>query len=374
MFAVIPIAVVGAMMSRAANWRDDRSGPVLTVLAAAVIVLYPVVGRFEAYATSAPVDRYVIYLAPLVFLAFTLAPGRIDRVRGIIAGSLTVLLVLLAPLATNAIEQPALWGIQQTLRNVGLGSTVKAFTCLVVLPLVAVAVLALTSRLSRGRALALATTASLAVMLVASWTSQRFEIDLTHAARYRAAPRQLEWVDPRVDQDVATLNLGQAEGLRHNFNLYTDLFNKRVTQMYSTLSSGGEECHVGLGRGGALPFRGANCPPWPRFLVVQRTDWRPILAGQKVLADQGAWGRLVQIPPRPARVLALVRAPCTVSGCRRNVEVRVFARAPEKVTVTFASGKSKSFELSGPRTVRVRAGSKLESVVLERGGATTLLW
>ena len=39
-FAVIPIAVVGAMMSRAANWRDDRSGPVLTVLAAAVIVLY----------------------------------------------------------------------------------------------------------------------------------------------------------------------------------------------------------------------------------------------------------------------------------------------------------------------------------------------
>jgi hypothetical protein len=404
MFAVIPIAIVGAMMSRAANWRDDRSGPVLTVLAAAVIVLYPVVGRFEAYATSAPVDRYVIYLAPLIFLAFTLAPGRIDRVRGIIAGSLTVLLLLLAPLATNAIEQPALWGIQQTLRNIGLGSTVKAFTCLVVLPLVAVAVLALTSRLSTGRALALATAASVAVMFAASWTSQKSEIDVTHAVRYQAAPRQLEWVDSRVNGDVATLNLGEVQRLRHNYNLYTDLFNKRVTEMYSTLSSGGEECTIGLGHGGALPLRAAKCPPWPRFLVVQQTEFRPTLVGQKVLADGGAWGRLVKIPPGPPRVLGLVRAPCSPNVCFGNLEVGLFNKAPAKVGVTFGpatagetfrvaigkkqrtlgAGHDNSFTFnvaSGPRTLVVPVSwndtldaPRLKRVVLESGGTSARLW
>jgi hypothetical protein len=300
MFAVIPVAITAAMMSRADNWRDDRSGPVLTTLAAGAIVLYPVVGRFEAFATPAPVDRYAIYLAPLLFLAFTLAPGRIDRFRALVASGITLVLLLYVPLASNFLEQPALYGLQQTVRNLG-SDHVRFFVALVVLPLALIASWMLTSRNAR-RGLAVAAAASIAIMLVAAWTSQKKEIDLTHSARYLAAPRQLDWVDRRVDGPVATLNIGKPETLRHNNDLYTDIFNKRVTGGYATVQAGGNECLVRPDAHGTLRFADPNCRPWPRYLVVLSGPQRVVIAGEHLIAAQGKWGQLVRIPPGSPRI------------------------------------------------------------------------
>jgi hypothetical protein len=303
MFAVIPVAIVAAMMMRADNWRDQRSGPVLVTLAATIVVLFPVIGRFEAFATSNPVDRYVIYLAPLLFLAFTLAPGRVSQVRAIAAIAIVAALLLLAPIANNYLEQPALFGLQQTLRDLGFPH-VRLGAVAFLLPLMAIAVAALTSKLKPTVQIAIATATALAVMLPAAWTSQKQEIDLLHSARYQAAPRQLQWVDPRVHGDVATLDLGQIQFLRHNFFLYTDLFNKRVSHIYSNVSVGGGECNISVGAGGRLSFGGGYCPPWPRYLVVLPAQPPIRVVGERLLIDQGNWGRLVEIPPGPPRVVA----------------------------------------------------------------------
>src|SRR5204863_5835025 len=66
-FGLVSVVALFALMLDRASWRDERIGPLLVVVTASVLVMFPLLARFEAWATvGAPVERYSMYLAPLM--------------------------------------------------------------------------------------------------------------------------------------------------------------------------------------------------------------------------------------------------------------------------------------------------------------------
>jgi hypothetical protein len=339
MFAFVPVAAAVAMMLRPDNWRDERSGPVLATLLAAALVMYPLLGRFEAFATDAPVDRYAMYLAPLLLLALVLAPGRLGRWTAIGAAAAVVALLLALPLSANFLEQPALFGAQTRIQDLGgfFADNVHVGTVLIAWPLTLIPMVALGAGVRRGGALALSVAVVAVVMVAQAWTSQKAEIDLLNHHRALVAPAQLDWVDRHADGAVANLDIGKPQGLRGNIDLYTDFFNKKVDHTYSTVDAGGGECRIELGARGALEPMGTDCAPWPRNLVIQDSAYKVTLRGQRVLASTRVNGTLVRIPAGTPRVLGLVRAPCSLDGCTGALKLALYLNAPGRVTVTFSA-------------------------------------
>ena len=336
LFAFIPVAAVIALMARRAHWRDDDSGPLLVTILAAALVMFPLVGRFIAYATDGkPIDRYVMYLAPLFLIAMLLVPGRVGLRTGLAAAAAVVLALLATPTPENFIEQPGVWGAMEVLDRLGgsLADDLGLGLLLVALPLTVGGMLALTSADGLAR-LAVPTAIVAAVMVAQLAASQNEEIDLIREFRSQVAPPQLDWVDRRTDERVAVLNLGKPQQLRGNIDLYTDFFNRRVTYLYANVPSGGE-CRIKVAAGGRLAFDDGGCERWPRHLVVQEGPFRVALAGQRVLATTPVHGRLVRIPEGTPRVLAMTRPPCRASDCTGELTLQLYLDRPGRVTVRF---------------------------------------
>jgi hypothetical protein len=337
LFACIPVAAVAALMARKENWRDDVAGPLLTTIAAGVVVVFPLVGRFEAWATDGrTVDRYGMYLAPLFMLGLIVAAGRIGRRAAIAAACLVSFALLLLPMSKNYIEQPGLFGAQTRVSALGgfFGDHVLLGLMLIGLPLTVGGTLALTNRRRQALGIGIGVGLVLVLMVAQAWTSQKKEIDLIAKFRNQIAAPQLDWVDSRVHDRVAGLDIGRPQRLVGNPDLYTDFFNRRVRDMYATVDVGGA-CRVKLGSDGALSTSPGHCRDWPRYYVIQRAPFTATLKGQQVLTTTPRHGTLVRVPPRPPRVLSLVRPPCSDAGCTGRLELGLYVDAPGKVTATF---------------------------------------
>jgi hypothetical protein len=402
MFAFVPVAAAAALMARKANWRDDAVGPVLVTLTAAVVVLLPVLGFYEAYASHIPVDRYGMYLAPLLFLALVLAPGRIGR-RAALASALAVAVVMIwTPLANNDLEQPALFGSQQRIDALDLfdGHLWIGYS-VVALVAAGTGAVALTWR-SRGRGLAIATALVAAILVAQAWTSQAVEIRHTKEARRALGVPRLNWVDPHVNGQVGVLNLARPQTLSHNLNLYTDFYNKRVDRMYALVYAP-HRCPIAIAPDGVLVQAGGpTCAPWPRYFVVEKSHAFPTLAGQRVLAATPLQGTLVQIPAGPPRLVGVVHPPC-LETCSGVLVLSVFPRSPGRIAITFGTapgphevslpgGRIRSLPAGRETTLRLSVGGgfhqlsipvswsspegapALRSVLLESAGTTTRLY
>jgi hypothetical protein len=337
MFAFVPVAAAAALMVRGANWRDEVVGPVLVTLTAAVLVLLPVLGWYEAYPGYFPVDRYGVYLAPLLFLTLVMAPGRIGRRAALVSAVAVAVVMAWTPRVEAPLEQPALFGSQRRIGAVGLWGGHQWLGFVVLALLVAgTGVLALTWR-SRGRGLAVAIALVAAVMVTQAWTSQQAEIHLLKETRRVAAPPQLDWVDQRAHGLVGMLDLDKPQALVHNYDLYTEFYNKRVDRMYALVDTP-DRCAISVGGDGVLiQDGGPTCAPWPRYLVVERGFIFPTFAGQRVLAATPVQGTLVQIPAGPPRVVGVVQPPCQASSCLGELGVAVFLRSPGRIAITFGA-------------------------------------
>ena len=400
-FAFVPVAVAAALAARPANWRDEAAGPVLVTLTAAVAVLFPLLGRFEAFATHWPVERYTMYLAPLLFLTLVLAPRRIGRWTTVVAAGIVAALMLLVPHALSRVEEPALIAVEKHVRDLGLGDHSQlGFVALALIVGVAGA-LALTAR-HRAGGLALAVALVAATLGVQAWTSQSLEIAQVKDGRKYLAPPRLDWVDPHVDGPVGTLDFGKPQPTHGNYDLFTIFFNKRIDRMYATVPGIGH-CRISFAPDGTLvDGGGAACGEWPRYLVVLRSTIVPTLAGQRVLATTPLHGTLVRIPPGPPRALGLVEPPCQLTVCVGGLRFAAFLRAPGRVALTFGAaptahwvqidgkryalpaGRATTLRLDAPAGTHQFAGPvswtraagapKLESVVVSGAGATTRLY
>jgi hypothetical protein len=300
MFGFIPVAVVAALMTRASNWRDDRVGPLLVTIAAAALVLYPLLGRFEAWATHGqPVDRYAMYLAPLFLVTMMLAPGRIGWRTAVVCAAGTTAVLFAVPVTSNYIEQPALYGAQKRLFELGFFKEhLRPALVLAALPISVAGSLLLT----RAKGVAAATVLIVAVMVAQVWTSQHAEIQLEKRAAPLALPSPLDWVDRHGTAPVALLAVGKDEPLRGTSDLYTDFFNRKVKYLFVSGGSGAGACEVAFARGGFLERHGGRCPAaWPREYVVLGGPKRVAFYGQRVLA-RAHGDTLVRIPPGPPRM------------------------------------------------------------------------
>jgi hypothetical protein len=378
MFAFVPVAAAGALMARRANWRDDAAGPVLVTLAAAVVVLLPVLGFYEAYASHYPVDRYGMYLAPLAFLALVLAPGRIGRRAALVSALVTAALMAWTPRVQSELQQPALFGSQRRISALGLfhGDPWLGFI-LLALVVAGAGVLALTWR-RHGRGLAAATTLVAAVMVTQAATSQAVQINLLKQARPQLTPPQLDWVDRHAHGPVGVLDLNQQQAMSGNLDLYTDFYNKRVDRVYALVEVP-DRCPTTLARDGLLTQAGGpTCAPWPRYLVIERSRIFPTLAGQRVLASTPLEGTLVQIPAAPPRLAGIVRPPCEAGTCGGLLEITTFGPSPGSIAITFgaapaphwvtlAGGRRWSLPAGREATLRVPVGGGFRQLAMQVG-------
>jgi hypothetical protein len=362
MFAFIPVAAVAALMTRASNWRDEHVGPLLVTIAAGVVVMYPLLGRFEAWATRGnPVDRYAMYLAPLFLIAMLLAPGRVSRRAAVASGLGVVAALFAAPITNNYIEQPALYGMQKRVFEAGFfDHHLRLAVVLVALPITIGGVLLLTSRARVAAGLAGAIALTAAVMVMQSWTSNAAEINLEKGAAPLFLPKPLDWVDRYADGPVAMLAIGRGEPLRGNADLYTDFFNRKVKYLFSTQPVGTRECELDFAARGFFKTN-SGCPPWPRNYVLLERSVRLTFYDQRVVAETARNGTLVQLPPGRPRVLALVRPPCTSEGCTGQVQMGLYLDAPARVAIKFSATRTAH---------RIKTGNQVQT--LPAGEPTTI--
>jgi hypothetical protein len=379
MFAFIPVAAVVALMTRASNWRDDGVGPLLVTIAAGAVVLYPLVGRFEAWATHGqPVDRYAMYLAPLLLVAMLLVPGRVGWRTAVLCAVGVVAVLFALPVTNNYIEQPALYGTQKRLFELGL---LKAHVRLaVVVAAVPITVFG-TLVIARAKAAVGAAAAAVligAVMVAQLWTSQHAEVRLEKSAAPIVLPHPRDWVDRAADGPVAMLAIAQSEPLRGNSDLYTDFFNRKVKYLFSTEPAGSGECQLDVGARGVLKQVAGPCPAWPREYVLLERVARATFYGQNRIASQRD-AVLVRLPPHAPRLFALVQPPCSADGCTGKVRLAFHLDAPARVAVHF-SGEPKVIRLKvagGDRRIDIPVdsngsdGPQLQSVYVTSAGKTT---
>jgi hypothetical protein len=364
LFAFIPVAATGALMARKENWRSDVTGPLLVTVAAAVAVLFPLLARFEAWATAgAPVDRYTMYLAPLLLTLLVLAPGRVSRRSALIAAGVLVGLMVLTPIATNWIEQPGVFGLQQRLyKTLGLfkdhPKLSVPFVALLVTP---GAMFALTARTRRTLGLALSVAAVATVMLVQLATAASFENSRIKQIQPLVTPPTADWVDASAHGPVAILSVGRLLPWRSNADIYTEFFNRDVRWYYSTIAAGNNSCDVDLTSSGFLKVSAPACPKWPRQWVVSGGPVKTTLYGQRTVS-RTTNGTLIRTPAGTPRVMSLVEAPCnTYVGCIGQLGLALYLDHPARVAVTFSAA---------PTEHRVQTGNQIQ--VLAPNRPTTL--
>jgi hypothetical protein len=337
-FGIIPVVAVFALMLRGENWRDEKVGPLLATVAAACVVLYPLIGRFEVWATTGhPVERYTMYIAPLACVVLVLAPGRVTRTTLAAAGALVIAALFAAPETFNAIEQPALFGLQERLHRASgyLSDHLQLGVVLVSVPLVIAAVLGLAARRRTTAAFTALVGLTVALMVMQAWTYHDYEAGIERAVRPEIAPAQFDWVDARAGGPVAMLAIGKGEPFHQNVDLYTDFFNKKIEALYSTEPVGANECEIDFAGHGYFKFDGGVCPAWPRYLVMLERDVHMTLRNETLLGQTSHSGRLVKIPRGQPRMFGLVKPPCTPDGCDGQLQLGVYLDAPARVSVTF---------------------------------------
>jgi hypothetical protein len=300
MLAFVPAVAALALMLRPANWRDDLVGPLLVTIIATALVLFPLLGRFEAWATNgSPVERYAMYLAPLMLTALVAAPGRISRGAAFVAAAIVVVALFAAPITHNYIEQPALYGLQKRLFELSAFARdhLRLGVVLAAIPVCGFATLALTTRRYAGAGLAFAVCVTGTLTVMQTVTSQHAEIALERSARPTVLPAELDWVDRRAQGPVALLAIDDPQPLRGNSDLYTDFFNRDVKQLLSTTPDPGA-CVVTIEPGGELQ---GGCGSWPREYVLVPGSKQVRFRGQVVLAHTNR-GTLLRLPAGAPRV------------------------------------------------------------------------
>lgn len=339
-FAFIPVLALFALMLDRSNWRDENIGPLLVTTTAAALVLFPLLARFEAWATvGAPVERYSMYLVPLLAVILVVAPGRVTPRRTAIAGVLMLALLLVIPHFYNQIEQPGLYGLQHRFERLGgyLGDHLKLGVILVAVFVGVLAAVALNMRRRPMAGFAVVVALVFGVMLVQSSTYHHALVADERLGRPLIAPATLDWVDRAAKGPVAMLAVGKGQPFHQNPDLYTDFFNRKIKGLYATEPVGALECELDLKPHGVFEPDSGYCPAFPQNYLMLERAVQVTLRDQKVLATTPRNGRLVHVPPGGPKLFGLVKPPCTVDGCTAVLQLGLYLDEKAKVAVTFGA-------------------------------------
>lgn len=261
MVGVIPlVASAGLLLSRSA-WRDDVLGPFLAVLSAALIVLLPLAGWFDATVSQRLAERYIAYVAPLLLIGLVpgLRLGNWRRMLGVTAALVLATVAMDAGLGSS-LEAPALdatarlvgWDRPSAIPLAGVAAVIG------LLGLVAVAVGAAwwvqrdqesPVRTRKPSATSLATAAALAIVVICLVDQSRWQWHEAHRTSRYFIPL-LKGIPDDVDARVA----GEKTIVSINFPsplvLETEFFNKHITRAVVAPAA-----NVGAGYGPSCPFK-----------------------------------------------------------------------------------------------------------------------
>jgi hypothetical protein len=352
----LPAVAVIALALRGGNWRDESTGPLLSVLLSATVVFALESGWFGAgFHLRWYIERYVEYVIPLSFVALMLLPGRASLRGAVGVTGVLALALLLSDHPINRVEQRGVGGLVHRAAQVAITfldhpGVALAIVCVLVggggalLLLRPPQALAGTSATLAGAGLVLV------VLLVQSQTSWHTESQI--AAKRRALqPADLEWVDHHAHGEV-----GIFSPTVDNPNIYdTEFFNEKVRVRYHVQSGqagAGTVCIVSVQTSGALQAP-AGCRP-PRELLVESSFTRTTFDGERRLADGLPNSRLVDAGRTP-RVLSFISLPCLLPGtsfkgatlavrpCTGRLDVQLWPAAPATFVARFKGGAVEHF-------------------------------
>ena len=363
----LPLVASVGLALRRENWRDAESGPFLAVLIPALVVILLVAAAFgDAIDVPWPIERYIIYLAPLTFVALVLVPGRISWRAGLALGVALGLGLLGLPKAQQGVEQAAIFGATVRLRSIGdaFGRHPGIWVALIWTAVGVGGIWLLTRR--RGTALtgALAAAGLTAVLLVvvsqAAWQDQ---IRRVHGERV-VLPAKLDFVERHTDKRVGLVNEGQTFGFNVLARLRlvgpefeVEFFNRNIKDFYySRYANTGSEpvriCPYTIASNGASSTSGSTCPPPPADLLDFGGVFASTFRDESVLTTFARQGwRLVETPSAPPRVLGVVRSPCNAATCTGDLRVNTWLDQPGTVTVDFTAAESASEIRYGNRLI-----------------------
>lgn len=365
--AFIPALAFFALALDGKNWRDRQLGPVLVLTVSMLLTLLPLLGRFEAYATQgATVERYSMYVMPLMMALLVVAPGRVTRRRTLIAGLALLALLLVVPHTHNAIEQPALFGTQRRLAfMLGIfGGHLRPTLVLFALPIVAVGGLALTSR-HRVLGLSVAILVTAGVMIVQSSGYHNRLISIEAISRAGIAPKHFDWVDRAGRGPVDMLAIGVPESIYHSVDAYTPFFNRRIRNDFMTVptATAPPGCNVKVGPDGVLHQTSGWCTRWSRHYLLVASPTHATLRNEHVVLATPTHGWLITTPPGPPRLLSLVTPPCDYGRCTGALNIGFYLTKSAVARITFA-GASVPHSLKVGNTVETLAAGRNTSILV----------
>jgi hypothetical protein len=319
----LPVLLLAVLSVRRAAWRDATVGPFLAVLVPGVLLLCLESGYFlEGYDNVWPIQRYVIYVAPMLLLLCVVAVARPGLVgwRTWAAAGAVGLLLLRTPEVLERAEERAAFATTERVHDVLPGaSTASAVTVVAVLLCLLAAALAVWRVAEpRGRWTSAAGVGGLllVVLVVQSATAWSWERATGRTIR-NLLPADAAWIDHHSHGPVAVLI---ASGNTPKLAA-ADFFNEHLARVYAPAPMRGPKvqgatCRWGIAADGSLQFP-ASCPPRTRELWIDDPVAHLRFYDEVSTASDPRLGRIVRVSGAP-RAKSLVILPCANVGVRQE--------------------------------------------------------
>ncbi len=309
MAGFVPLIIVLAGSASRTSWRSPVLGPLLSVSwVTAVLLLAQSAWTITVFGTW-HVQRYVLYVLPVLFLTAAVAihEARLSRRRLLAATVLVAVLLLLAPAIRQVLEERAAWAISLRLDDLIGASTPVALALVAVLTGVILALVAGPLR-SAGTVALVAGALTLVVFAVQDQAGWSWQTRLARAER-TGFPKDLQWIDHAGNGDVARL-IALSSPWRWQL---TEFFNRDVTQVYglpavSPVAVRGPLCRWNPDASGRISFSGP-CGPVPHQYFSDEEQVRLTLYDQRIEARTAVGSRVVSVPDAP-RLRSLLFVPC----------------------------------------------------------------
>jgi hypothetical protein len=344
--------------------------------------------------TEWSIERYVMYSVPLLLVLMTavLTRGLVDWRRLAWVAAAAAVLSLLIPEVRSYIEEPALFGLNRRTDSL-LGVSPGVGMALVLLVVAGGVALAIHRWASSPQTVAVLAALLTGAVLVAQSQSTWAHRDASTSYWRSGFPASLSWLDDAVSEDVAHFVVFRP-AFRHPV---TEFFNRRITRTYAydrfpTSSDGlvGKFCSWSMDAQGYVSFQ-RDCGTPPTRLLLNDEAVSVTFHDERVLAYKRDVGRVVEIPARRPRILAMATPSCSTvlpivedrdTGrllpraplqCNQTFGTNLFLDEPASLVATFRGGESQGIVAMGAQQRPIAPLATVRLRTRQPAGATNVL-
>jgi hypothetical protein len=350
MTGIVPvIALIGLALKRD-NWTDQRVGAFLAVTIPAAALFLAELAWFNAAHAERPIDRYLVYLTPLLFVALAAAPGRIRMLHAAAASALIAMLVVVVPGPSGSESDAISAWAARTFPWDGFHPSATLVPLAVIVFVIGAGGAALlagsvgaTARKARNLTIGVCALVALQLVVGSQWSWHFSEARAANVAALM--PQQRDWIDRSGHGDVAILEYAPVFS---DIAYVNEFFNDRVVRAYkldpqkSDLGGNGAYCVAHVGRGGAISVA-SGCEAVPSDLLAAGRGGS--ITFQNTASQITPPGKQISLvrTDGPPRVSTIATIGCGMQvACLKFGEIRLFDVPAEKLTFTLEAGSVSS--------------------------------